>query len=455
MQPEPQSAPLPRSGQATDAALWVGFRQFTRRLIRRPGLISLILLGIVAGFLLGTTLLVFSAIDAERVQRRQVERTNAILMAMQDIDTAALHGETAQRGYFITADKRYLEPYRFGHTEAPIALARLKDLLKGRATTRQRELLDEIGRLSDAKWVEMTDTISLVDQGRIVEAHARILSDEGQLAMVRLRAAIGELERIERDVLVDAAQRTATAEARVVPALLGLAGILFAALGLGLWQVVRTARIEEAAANAAAIAEARDRADLLAHELNHRVKNLFAVILAIVKMSGRSTPEAAPVLERISGRIHALVRAHDVSQGRSDTAGISLAALIQTAVAPYLSEDAQCDTLGPEIWLSERNTVPMGLILHELVTNAVKYGAWSTPGGIVQVRWHAEQRQPDRVVVNWIEKSTASVQAPEPGRNGFGSMLIESAMRQMSGAISREFAPNGMRVRLEFAAGSA
>ena len=254
-------------------------------------------------------------------------------------------------------------------------------------------------------------------------------------------------------MLDEAALRTAAAEARVVPALLGLAGILFAALGLGLWQVVRTARIEEAAANAAAIAEARDRADLLAHELNHRVKNLFAVILAIVKMSGRNTPEAAPVLERISGRIHALVRAHDVSQGRSDTAGIALAALIQTAVAPYLSDDAQCDAAGPEIWLSERNTVPMGLILHELVTNAVKYGAWSAPGGTVQVRWH--HGESDRVVMDWIERGNTPVQAPEPGRNGFGSMLIESAIRQMSGTISREFAPEGMRVRLEFAAGSA
>jgi uncharacterized protein YggE len=79
-----------------------------------------------------------------------------------------------------------------------------------------------------------------------------------------------------------------------VPLLSLLFAVIVCALALGLWQTVRMSRAEAAAANAEAIAEARDRADLLAKELNHRVKNLFAVILAVVKMSARAIPLPRP-----------------------------------------------------------------------------------------------------------------------------------------------------------------
>ena len=415
----------------------------------RPGLVSFALFSVVAGALLGTILLLFTTVETERQQRRQVTRTNDILLAMAAIDRAAVNGETGQRGYFITADQRYLEPFHFGKAQYPKALERLKRLVGPDAPPRQQALVDEIERLSDAKWAEMTDTIELVREGRIVEAHTRLLSDEGQLAMLRLRTAIGELERIERSALDKAARRTADAESRVVPALASLSLLLLAALALGLWQVIRMARIEAAALNAAAIAEARDRADLLAHELNHRVKNLFAVILAIVKMSGKDAPEAKPVIDSIAGRIHALVRAHEVSQGASSRSRISLRELVATAVAPYTSDSVQCDAAGPDVTLSERNTVPIGLVLHELVTNAVKYGAWSQPGGVVQVRW---REQDGRVTLDWVEEGTHPVEA-KPERNGFGTMLIDSAARQMDGTIARSYESQGIRVRVEFAAG--
>jgi len=414
----------------------------------RPGLASLLLLGVVAAALLGTVMLLFSTIETERVQRAQVARTNEILLAMQAIDRAAVNGETGQRGYFITNDKRYLEPYRYGQKQYPEALARLKELLAGSATPRQGELLAEIERLSDAKWAEMSDTIAQVEQGQIIEAHARILSDEGQVAMLRLRRSIGELEQTERGVLEIAERRTQDAERRIGPSLLALFAILLAALGLGLWQVARTARIEAAAANADVIAEARDRADLLARELNHRVKNLFAVILAIVKMTGKDSPEAKPVVDRIADRIHALVRAHEVSQGAFDRSRVSLRDLISTAVAPYLSASEQCDAQGPDVTLAEKHAVPIGLVLHELVTNAVKYGAWAQPGGTVRIRWASEA---GRISLDWQELGTVPVDGA-PSREGFGSMLIQSAARQLSGTIERRYEPNGIVLHMDFAA---
>lgn len=420
-----------------------------RRFGFRPGLVSFALFAVVAGALFGAILILFSTIEAERVQRAHVVRTNEILLAMEAVDSAALHGETGQRGYFITSDRRYLEPYLRGLREAPLAMARLWRAVGEDAPAAQLDLVDEIGRLSDAKWAEMADTVALVDQGRVVEAHTRILSDEGQIAMIRLRAAIRKLEGMERETLAQAARRTASAEARIVPSLVGLTLLLLVSLTLGLWQVVRAARMEEAAANADAIAQARDRADLVARELNHRAKNLFSVILAIVKMSGKGVPEAQPVVERIAGRIHALARAHDVTQGRSPGQGIALRGLVATAVEPYLSDAARCDMAGPDVALNEQNTVPLGLVLHELVTNAVKYGAWSEPGGVVQVRWG--QRE-GRITLEWLEEGPCEVEHRPAARSGFGTLLIDSAARQMGGRIERSYHPRGIAVRLDFPA---
>ncbi|MFD2783272.1 HWE histidine kinase domain-containing protein [Novosphingobium pokkalii] len=164
---------------------------------------------------------------------------------------------------------------------------------------------------------------------------------------------MGRLERTERARLDAASQSAAMAEARVMPSLGLLAVIIAIALILGLWQVIRTAQAQAAAANAALIAEARDRADLLARELNHRVKNLFAVILAIVKMSARGDTAAAPAVDRIAKRIHALVTAHDVTQGRLDGEGeVDLADLVAKAIAPYRSDSERCNLAGGSLVVS-------------------------------------------------------------------------------------------------------
>ena len=95
------------------------------------------------------------------------------------------------------------------------------------------------------------------------------------------------------------------------------------------------------AAQAAVVSEARDRADLLARELNHRVKNLFAVVLAIVQMSARDRPEAKEVTDSIAQRIRALLTAHEVSQGELERPVASLRALVETFPNP-ISSNARC-----------------------------------------------------------------------------------------------------------------
>jgi two-component sensor histidine kinase len=413
-----------------------------------PHFRTLLLLALVATALLGGVVLMWQTIEAERAQRAQATRTNAVLLALRDVSRTATNGETGQRGYFITLDRRYLAPFLVAREQYRPTLARLRVLMGEGVSAHQRDLLDQIDRLSDAKFAEMGETIDELAAGNLNEARRRILTDEGQDVMERLRRSIAELEQLEVASFESARDEATASEARILPTLVVLIVFIVLALGLGLGQVIRTADAEARAANAADLALARDRADLLARELNHRVKNLFAVVLAIVKMTGRDQPEAKPTVDKIAERIHALLMAHEVTQGTSAQASAHLPALVEMALKPYRSEENACRLSGPDLLLPERAVVPLGLVLHELTTNAVKYGAWATPGGELAVDWAADG---NRLRLDWVERrGDAAGEAPSQGRTGFGSTLIEGSARQLGGTIARTFSDDGLRVRIEF-----
>ena len=403
---------------------------------------SITVFALIGAALLGALLLIFNTIDAERRERDLVRDTGAILIELANINRAVINAETGQRGYLITLDRRYLGPYLSGREQYRPAIARLRSRVGSDVTARQSELLDRIENLVDSKFAEMRDSVELVERGEIIEARERILTDEGQEVMERLRRSLREMEEIERQQLNQAAAETARAEARVMPLLGGLLVLMLIALAFGLRLAGRAARAEAEAAQAAALAEARDRADLLARELNHRVKNLFAVILAIVRMSGRDVPEAKPVVDRIADRIHALLTAHEVTQGTLEKPVASLTALIETTLAPYRSERLQAQIGGPEVMLPARQFTPLGLVLHELTTNAVKYGCWAS-GGTLRVEW---ERSGEDIAIVWREEGASGGDPPE--HQGFGSLLMTSAARQLRGSIDREFTADGVLVTI-------
>ena len=415
-----------------------------------PGLASLALFALVALSLLAATALIFSTVRAERAERVQVAKSRAVLDALREIVAATVNAETGQRGYIITLDRRYLAPYQLGAASYPAAMHRLNALLDPAAERRQRGLIARTLKLADAKFAEMAETVALVDDGRILDAKQRLLSDEGQALMVELRATTGKLEAIETAQLNLAAADTARLEGRMAPLLGGLLVLILGALGLGLWQVMRGARAEALAATAQDLGIARDRADLLARELNHRVKNLFAVVLAIVKMSGKGDPAAKPTIDKIAQRLHALLRSHEVTQGQIEQGGgtrpqIDLRELIETALAPYRLDEARARIEGEPVMLRSHLAVPLGLVLHELVTNAVKYGALADGDGTLTVGW---QRDHDRVRLTWREDG-APLPA-SPASEGFGTMLIASSARQIGGTIERGFHPTGVEVAMDF-----
>ena len=409
--------------------------------------INAALVAVTAAAMLLVILLVIRTVDVERQQREQARHTSAILDELRDISSASLNAETGQRGYLLSLDRRYLAPFYNGRDQIAPSLRRLRSLLEPRADARQLVLLDELEEMSRAKFRELERGVALVESGGPIEARRLILTDEGQEAMERLRRAIGELERIEQAVLADAVAETERTEGRVMPLLAGLVALLAISLIAAGRLIARSARAEAVIAQAEALAAARDRADLLARELNHRVKNLFAVVLAIVKLSARDAPEAKGVADAIAQRIQALLKAHEVSQGELEQPEVSLAALIETTLAPYRSQALTASVDGSPVTLHARTITPLGLVLHEMTTNAVKYGGWSRPGGAIAVDW---RRDGGDIVLNWREKGVPINE--QPTRRGFGSMLMTSAARQLGGGVERDFTAEGAVIRIRFPA---
>ena len=408
---------------------------------------NVVLLGVIAAAMFATLFLVYQTVEAEREQREQVRRTVEVLEELRQVSRSAISGETGQRGYLITLDRRYLAPYQAGREQIDPTLDRIRELIGEDATARQTELIDKIDALARAKFDEMATGVELLENGRLLDARRAILTDEGVETMERLDRAIAELEDIENETLAAYSADAARTNARVLPLLGALLVFLIIAMFAGARLVGRAARAEAEAAQAAVVSEARDRADLLARELNHRVKNLFAVVLAIVQMSARDKPEAKEVTNSIAQRIRALLTAHEVSQGELERPVASLRALVETSLAPYRSSNHPAEIDGPEIMLPAKRVTPLGLVLHELTTNAVKYGAWKDEG-TVHVSW---SEQDGTVTLEWRETGAQLGDAPE--HTGFGSLLMTSAARQFGGTFERDFTPDGLIVTIELPAG--
>ena len=413
-----------------------------------PRVPSVVLFAIVALSLFGSMFAIFTTLNVEAEEREQVVLTNTVISALRDSSRAIINAETGQRGYIITQDPDYLAPYYRGEREWPVAQAQLESSLMAVATPEQAELVRRLRNLATAKLIELEETVQQVENGEIDAAKRRVLTDEGRNTMVRYREAVQRLESIEQDILNKAQARANLYEGRLVPILIVLVVTMIAAMGLGIWQMVRIARAEALAASAELVAQQRDRADLVSRELNHRVQNLFAVIQAIVQMSLRSEDDIAQAREKVISRIQALSTAHRVTQGQLETPIAKLRDIVDTALAPYSDGSHEADIEGADVYVAASQVTPLGLILHELTTNCVKYGAWSDRQGDLHIKWSPQSRDPEVLDLYWTERIPGGVRGPLS--HGFGTRMVEASARQLSGDIERRFDAKGMQVRLRF-----
>ncbi|MBP0437156.1 GAF domain-containing protein [Tianweitania sediminis] len=194
---------------------------------------------------------------------------------------------------------------------------------------------------------------------------------------------------------------------------------------------------------AVAKAKAELQQEVLNQELSHRLKNTLAMVQAIAMQTLRSVTERDAV-EALNNRIHALAQAHNVLLQRSWSAA-PMKEIVEAVVAPFNTE-ARCHVSGPTVRLGARAALSLSLLLHELATNAVKYGSLSSPEGSVEVSWTIIQDSDEpELVLGWIEKDGPEVSPPK--RTGFGSRLIKLGLIG-TGGVELHYSKAGLRAEM-------
>lgn len=184
--------------------------------------------------------------------------------------------------------------------------------------------------------------------------------------------------------------------------------------------------------------QAEEQQRLLVNELNHRIKNTLATVQSIASMTIRGASDLPSARAKLDGRIISLAYAHDLLTERS-WAGADLRDVVTRAMAPF-SIAGQIELSGASLEVSPRHALALSLAVHELATNATKYGALSDAKGRVELRWHAA----DGVLhLSWRESGGPAVTPPT--RRGFGSrMLKEGLQRDLGGETRLDYAPDGV-----------
>lgn len=242
-------------------------------------------------------------------------------------------------------------------------------------------------------------------------------------------------------VLPNMAASSALAERDVLAAL--ILYILVGTLMLGITEAYRqTARRLHRERYRKTVAEVR-RQRLLAQELNHRVKNTLTTVQAIATQTfGRSGIDQQ-ARAAFDARLSALARAHDLLTHAAWTAA-SLERLVGTAVAPF-EDGGRFSIEGPPLSIHPGAAIAISLGIHELATNAIKYGALSAPGGSVGIDWIVDG---DRLRLSWIERDGPPVEPA--GSIGFGTRLLERGLAaEIGGTVLLEYLTTGARCTIE------
>lgn len=185
--------------------------------------------------------------------------------------------------------------------------------------------------------------------------------------------------------------------------------------------------------------KAEEHQRLLINELNHRVKNTLAIVQGLAQQSFRGHRVPEYVRRAFDGRLAALSTAHNILTERNWEAA-SLVQIIEDTIAPHRVREDRIVAEGPDLSISPKIAVSLALALHELATNAAKYGALSVAAGRIEIRWRHEDR---RLRLVWRESGGPPVEAPTS--RGFGTRMIERGLAaDLGGAVKIDFRPEGV-----------
>ena len=193
----------------------------------------------------------------------------------------------------------------------------------------------------------------------------------------------------------------------------------------------------------------RDQAhlNLLVAELNHRVKNTLAIVQSLAHQTFRGAGIEATARTAFEGRLAALATAHSLLT-RERWEATDLETVVVETLAAQVSDPTSVSIRGPSVKLDPKTAVSIAMALHELATNAIKYGALSVDGGHVTVRWSSGSADAPRLLLDWRESGGPKVTPPTT--RGFGSRMIERALAaELRGKVTLDFPADGLRCAID------
>jgi len=225
---------------------------------------------------------------------------------------------------------------------------------------------------------------------------------------------------------------------------LSIATLVFGLLVAGLLAIVIRMLTQQAVEDEASLAWFEEQASIrnsLTRELNHRVKNTLANVLSIIALTRRRAQDVKGFADGLDGRIRALSATHDLLTN-SEWGATPISEVIKAELLPYAnSEDHELLIKGPEVELAPNDALSLGLAMHELATNAAKYGALSKPGGKLSIVWKLASDQ--MVTLKWQESGGPPVR--QQRQRGFGTDLIERIVaHELRNPVHLEFARKGV-----------
>jgi PAS domain S-box-containing protein len=199
--------------------------------------------------------------------------------------------------------------------------------------------------------------------------------------------------------------------------------------------------------------QAEKRQDLMSAELDHRVKNVLARVAAVIRHTQKSGWTTVELVKALDGRIQSIAAAHALlSQSR--WSGVSLAELIRHQLAPYTT-DANTAISGPDVMLTSAETQAVAMVVHELVTNAAKHGALSSPAGQVRVSWDRSGANAAAILtITWRELGGPPIASTIPASYGL-SLIRDLIPHELGGTVELTFPPDGATCRIEIPVGSS
>ncbi len=448
------------------------------RFVRTPSLGRTVAALLAAAFvlLLGASVLTFAMVRQTAALQAAVEHTQEVRLTAQRVLTLTVDAETGQRGYLLAGRPQYLAIYNEALEALPAELDTLERLLAdnpGQSLKARR-----IRYIADERLLTLRHGVELAATGRIGEAVSLIRSGRGKILMDAMRAEVAALDAEEARLLAlrnAAASRSATATLAVN----AVAAVLIIALAavcvwlvrryladveagraaldranVGLEATVRSRTADLLRANEEVL-QARDRAEALLREVNHRVGNSLQLVSSFMSLQRRELKDegARAALREAQARIEAVAHVHRRLYTSADVAAVAmeeyLAGLVEELTRSVGAGDrAVTVTLRAEpMRLSTDQAVSLGVVVTELVTNAVKYAYGPGQSGEIRVHLLAEGEHHGVLVV---EDDGAGMDGGAPKGTGLGGKIVSAMARGLKSAVEFDPSHRGVRARLAF-----